>query len=96
RPGVLIDARPDHAYFARHIPGAENLPVGSSLAVYKALFARHSRETTTFIVYCQSAQCGWADTVATGLKLCGAIDVYVYRGGFADYSMWSRADHVAR
>ncbi|HEY1192408.1 MAG TPA: rhodanese-like domain-containing protein [Gemmata sp.] len=84
-PCVLVDARPDFAFRLGRLPGAENLPVGSSLTAYQAFLARHPADRTTFVVYCQTEGCRWADGVATALRTCGANRVYVYRGGFNEF-----------
>ncbi|HYH67832.1 MAG TPA: rhodanese-like domain-containing protein [Urbifossiella sp.] len=85
-PCVLVDARPDHAYRLQRVPGAVSLPIGSSLAVYRALLDQHPADTT-FVVFCQSKGCTWAEHVATGLRTFGVERVYVYRGGYNDYEL---------
>ncbi len=86
---TVIDARPPAAYQAGHIPGAINLPVNAAVAEREDILADIPL-TTRVVVYCQSEDCGWADSVASDMWFRGYRDVSVYRGGINEWRKHGR------
>jgi rhodanese-related sulfurtransferase len=77
----LIDCRMSPDYNSGTFGNAINLPINSRFAAFRRITESLSAETPV-IVFCQSSQCDWADTVATKLSALGFSDVSVYRPGF--------------
>lgn len=77
----LIDCRMPADYHAETFGNAINLPINARFAAFRRITASLPAEKPV-IVFCQSTQCDWADTVATKLSASGFRDVSVYRPGF--------------
>jgi len=81
---VLIDARLAEAYNRGHIPKAINLPINAGLVERRETLAvLHPKNSV--IVYCQSEYCNWGEVIAVDLHFRGFRQVYVYRGGYAEW-----------
>lgn len=84
---AMIDVRYARDFENGSIPGAQNLPIDSSLSSFKK-FAKAVPSRTTLIVFCQSSSCSFSDSVAARLMWEGFDDVRIFRGG---YDAWSRS-----
>lgn len=88
-PGVtVVDARSTADFAAAHIPGAISLPVFAGLSERRAVSAALA-EGSRVIVYCQSRDCAWSDSVAADLYHRGHVNVCIFRGGWQE---WSHAE----
>jgi len=81
----IIDARQALDFNAGHIETAINLNPASTTADYNRLLANavHDRP---IIVYCQSASCPYAGTVARSLWKLGYRNLLYYKAGWIDWS----------
>lgn len=95
RPGVvLIDARFRWDYGRAHIDGALSLPVNAPDDKWQAVTADLSKESH-IVVYCQSAECGFAERVAVRLVREGFSDVSVFGGGWVKWADENSNPHAA-
>ena len=76
---LIIDARPEASYQFRHIPGAINLPPGTSLGTSQSDDVRAAKRV---VVYCGGIECDASLQLARSLQLEGLRDIAVYEGGF--------------
>lgn len=82
---LLIDARTGEEYNQGHLPGAVSLPVYEFDRVYpevEGLFA----EGKTIVTYCSSVTCIDSPLLAKKLYGKGYRDIFVYRGGFEEWT----------
>jgi rhodanese-related sulfurtransferase len=77
----LIDCRMSPDYNSGTIGNAINLPINTRFAAFRRITESLSTETP-IVVFCQSTQCIWSDSVAAKLYASGFRDVSVYRPGF--------------
>ncbi len=82
---VIIDARLQQDYEDGHIGDAVNIPIGSNEAARSAITAKFSKDAN-IVVYCQSAQCKFAETVASQLLAEGFSKVSIFKGGWLEWS----------
>jgi len=84
---LILDARPDDAYRAAHVPGA--LPLNEARwerllpAVIESL-----RDNTRIVVYCDDTLCQASHGVATRLRRELALDeadVFIVKGGWREW-----------
>ena len=80
----IVDARPQWAYQAGHIPNAICVPVDSSPEQLARAVA-HLSEADTIIVYCQSRGCRWDEMVARHLVFSGLGNVMTFPGGWQEW-----------
>lgn len=80
---LIIDCRLEAAYNLGHIPGARNLPINASLNSWLN-FAKEAKADKQVVVYCQSAECGWAEVCHQRLK-CLGIRSAIFSGGYSRY-----------
>lgn len=80
---AIVDARLPFAYGLGHIPGAVNIPIDASLSEWIEAVAKLDRRKPV-VVYCQSAQCGWADRLASQL-VCTGVPASVLQGGYESF-----------
>ena len=82
RQALWIDARPPEAYALGHVPGAVRLSEAEWETSLPSVLDRWQPEMP-IIVYCNSTQCGTAQSVADRLRReLGYDHVYVLRGGW--------------
>jgi rhodanese-related sulfurtransferase len=83
----LLDARSAQSYAAGHVPGAFNLPPGSSFeAGYQGLEKILSPyKDRLVIVYCGDMWCSLADELQTQLIACGFQHVARFPGGWQEW-----------
>jgi hydroxyacylglutathione hydrolase len=84
RRGALLDVRSRAEWAAGHLPGAVNLPLGELEQRLGELPRAHP-----LIVQCQSG--GRAAIATSLLRARGIEDVYLYGGGFAEWSASGQA-----
>lgn len=82
---TLVDARLPAQFAAGHIPGALNLPV-SIRASDLAERARKIPRKQLVIVYCNSRECDWDQTMARRLSALGFTNIRVFEDGMATYA----------
>lgn len=82
---VFIDARMTPDYESGHIPGAVNVPAGTSAEERQHLFANISKQAT-LVIYCQSRNCLFADRVAKALSADGFSDLMIMPEGWLGWS----------
>jgi len=82
---VLVDARYPEDYRQGHIANAINIPITATDAELAATVAAIPAHTP-LVVYCQSAQCPFAGTIAQRLSRIGYAKIALYKGGWNDWS----------
>jgi rhodanese-related sulfurtransferase len=85
---ILIDTRPEEAFLSDRIPGAINIPIGSSeinllesLANLQSQADLQGQKGKRVVAYCQNDRCGWADRMGSIISKRTAIPVSVYAEG---------------
>lgn len=79
---ILIDTRPEETFQSDSIPGAINIPIGTSeINLQEALAGLQSREGKRVVTYCQSILCGWAERMGIIISKRTSVPVYVYAEG---------------
>lgn len=78
---LLIDARSQEEFEARHIPGALSLP-SNSFAEALEFFVEEHGKTKPVLVYCNSTGDDSSLELAQRLKVFGVNDVKILEGGF--------------
>lgn len=81
---VFVDARLVSDYKAGHIPNALSIPINSPGARVREVMQRVPR-TTQIVTYCESLNCGFAQTVAEQLNAEGFDRVAVFAGGWLEW-----------
>ncbi|MGH7135394.1 MAG: rhodanese-like domain-containing protein [Pirellulales bacterium] len=81
---LLVDARRERDYRLGTIDGAVNIPVTASVWEINKYLERIKR-STPIVVFCQSASCGYDETVARELVSLGFDDVTVCDEGWREY-----------
>jgi rhodanese-related sulfurtransferase len=84
RSCILVDCRLPIDFSFGHIPGAKNVPVTCSWSEWNRLSQTFGNEEK-IILYCQSANCGWAATMQKRLR-CMGRKVAVLSGGYERYT----------
>jgi len=89
---LLVDARRVEDYQLGTIDGAVNIPVTASpWAMSKYL--QHLDRDTPVVVFCQSAACGYDETVGTQLVSLGFTNVTVCDEGWREYRESARGNN---
>ena len=84
---VLVDARGSSFYQADHIPGAVSLPATAAPFEFAAFEAKYPKNTA-LVVYCGTAQCSMAQSLAALLvEQHGFLNVTVMPGGYSEYRL---------
>ena len=83
---VLIDARRKADYAAGHLEGAISVPVDANDRYRRNVTASIAKDAT-IVVYCQSAGCDFAETVAARLKEDDFGNVSIFKGGWRQWEM---------
>lgn len=81
---LLVDARLEQDYQRGSISKAVNIPVNASPWSIRDYLQNLSRETP-IVIFCQSAACGYDESVAENLVALGFHDVTVCNQGWAEY-----------
>ena len=83
---IFVDSRFRRNYEAGCIPGAISIPVDANESQYKNMIVRIPRNSPV-VVYCQSAKCGFAGTMAARLARDGDgfEKVSIFRGGWYEW-----------
>lgn len=82
---LIRDARHRSDFIAGHIAGAMNIPVETSDEERRALLASVPRDQV-IVAYCESSRCAYVDLLAAGLRSDGFNTVFIYRGGWDEWS----------
>ena len=79
---TLIDTRPEETFQNDCIPGAINIPIGTSeINLLKALDELRRLEGKPVVTYCQNDRCGWAELIGSIISKRTTIPVRVYAEG---------------
>ena len=79
---TLVDTRPIEMFQLDCIPGAINIPVGTSeINFQEALADLSRRDGKRVVTYCQSIRCGWAERMGNLISKRTTIPVYMYAEG---------------
>ena len=81
---VVIDARYPRDFEAGHVPGAINVPVFTTQVERRKLLANLPKGTRV-IVYCQSENCQFDETLGAALYAEGIENVSLFPGGFRQW-----------
>jgi rhodanese-related sulfurtransferase len=81
---VVVDARLTEDFTNGHLPGAISIPVNVGEAERHTATADLSKDVR-IIVYCQSAACPFARTVAVRLIKDGFSNISIFRGGWKEW-----------
>lgn len=81
---LLVDARRELDYGLGTIKGAVNIPVTASIWAIGEYLKKLNRNTP-IVVFCQSARCGYDETIAAQLASLGFSDVTVCDEGWSEY-----------
>jgi rhodanese-related sulfurtransferase len=90
-PPLLIDARWPTDFEKGAIPGAVSISIGSSMPQRQEVLASVPKPKS-IIVYCQSANCGYADQIAQFLYYNGYESTMIYRPGYAHWQLQEAAE----
>lgn len=80
---VLVEALPQHAFEAEHIPGAVN--VAGDLTEQQAVAIARDK-TSTVVTYCTGPGCQRSKVTAAAFVRYGYTDVRIYVGGKMDWA----------
>ena len=79
---ILIDTRPEEMFQRDCIPGAINIPIGTSeINLQDALGDLRRQEGKRVVTYCQGIRCGWAQHIGNLISKRTTIPVRVYAEG---------------
>lgn len=81
---LLVDARTPRDFSMGSLPGAVNLPLNPTLGTLISVVGQ-AKKADRVIVYCQSEDCKWSDTVGGKLKTMGIEKVSVFRPGWRGF-----------
>jgi rhodanese-related sulfurtransferase len=85
---VLVDARDEEQFHARHIPGAISLPSNAYPEMIE-FFAEEQGRNKTVVVYCGTEDCDLSTELALRLRdEAGFQDIRILDGGFL---AWQRS-----
>jgi rhodanese-related sulfurtransferase len=87
---VIIDARQVADYEAGHIDGAINIPT-TLCSAGRSSKLTDAKKDSCLVIYCQSAGCPYAETVASNLMEDGFTNIAIYKGGWVDWQNYSGA-----
>jgi rhodanese-related sulfurtransferase len=82
---AFVDARYRSDFEAGHLPGAINIPVNTCRKVRREAMA-HTAKYACIVVYCQSADCKFAEEVTAGLVADGFSNVSIFKGGWNEWT----------
>jgi rhodanese-related sulfurtransferase len=81
---VVVDVRDREQYEKQHIPGAINIPIDGAFWRNRQLIERYA-DTERLVLYCNSAQCGWAKVMAKSSLLSRFQQVTTLENGLLGY-----------
>lgn len=82
---LLIDARPEGQFAARHLPGSVSLPADAFPEFLEFFVAEHGTERTA-VIYCASSDCDTSVGLAARLRNeSDWPDVRILEGGFLEW-----------
>jgi rhodanese-related sulfurtransferase len=81
---IFIDARFARDYEAGHLEDAISVPVDAN-DVKRRKATAHISKDARIVLYCQSAGCKFAETVAFKLMEDGFSNICIFRGGWAEW-----------
>jgi rhodanese-related sulfurtransferase len=81
---VFIDARFARDFEGGHLKGAISVPVDAN-DVERRKATAHISKDAHIVLYCQSAACKFAETVAIKLMDDGFSNISIFRGGWAEW-----------
>jgi rhodanese-related sulfurtransferase len=88
---TFVDARFPSDYALGHLGDAINVPPITKAAERQELMT-HTDKGSPVVVYCQSASCPYAESVAQGLMEDGFTNIRIYRGGWSDWKRSNTSD----
>ena len=88
---LLIDARYEDDAKRGMLPGAINIPVDSDVNLIHAVVSRFTDRSIPVVVYCQSASCGFSETIAMSLLREGFRDIRIYRDGWIGWLEFTKS-----
>jgi rhodanese-related sulfurtransferase len=87
KQGLILDARPEIFHRLGHVPGALSLPREDFENAYTNLRYRlESDRKQLLLVYCSDAGCEDSQMVADGLSKLGYRRVFVFKGGWGEWT----------
>ena len=85
--GVIVDARADLFYQMGHVPGSLSLPRETFDKDYERQRDRlEENKRQPFVVYCSDVSCEDSRLVAKALMRLGYVPVFVYPGGWNEWT----------
>lgn len=81
---LVLDARDTDDYCYGRLPGAKSMPIYASLPERQEVLADVPK-SRRIIIYCQSANCHYADEIARFLNFNGYEDLAIYRQGYREW-----------
>ena len=88
---LLVDARPQWAFDAGHIPEAVCLPFSFEASEVESAFVRDHPVEQNLVIYCGEARCERSKYLAKKLRdQFGFQSVFIYEGGYEDFLQQSR------
>ncbi|MGE5611451.1 MAG: rhodanese-like domain-containing protein, partial [Bacillota bacterium] len=85
---VLIDARAPRDFQDGHLDGAINIPVNTPDARRRDALGPIAKDSR-IVLYCQSAGCKFAETVAIKLITDGFSNIALFQGGWQEWQTHS-------
>lgn len=77
---ALINVLPEETFQKAHIPGSENVPVGSDDFI-EQIEEKTGGKDEPVVVYCADTECNASPKAAEALEKAGFSKVYDYEGG---------------
>jgi rhodanese-related sulfurtransferase len=88
RSGLILDARPQTAYQAGHVPGALSLSAADFESGYAALKAKlETNKNQRIVVYCAGLFCKSSQMVQKQLVAKGYTQVFVFPKGWTGWTL---------
>jgi rhodanese-related sulfurtransferase len=81
---ILIDARFESEYSRGSLPNAINFPLDLTPQRQIQLIESLGHEDT-IIVFCESAECPWSETIARRIAMYGYKKLMIYEGGHREW-----------
>lgn len=88
---IVVDCRDRYAFSLGHIPNSYNLPINASKLAWESFASKVDRQLV--VVYCQSAQCEWAEICQQRLRCLGK-NATVLSGGYERFQNNANSDEL--